>query len=531
MGNWLPAAKESDPVRLVFLTLPPEHYELFALDAVAIRWNDQILPAHTFPASLYPGHPVAALEFTVPAALCVPGFTEFVLWNTRDRMPLPYRGWISFFIQTKATVFEVDPSSDRVVAAVGADGTGSGSGGQIEIYRLSTGTLIDTVAIAPTQRVLAFTPDAAYAWISQDEANGRLALMNLASGSIVQQVQIAGGSPPYTLSAQVYRQDPRILIVTASAPGYRRTQAYAGGVRLPNDAPNVALESFQTDDRGRLLLWGGHACELKTSAGFANCVDLLPAPFTSTFQAVWKNRGLTGGDVIDLTTGAKLLELGGAEFTAGYLPESNRVFFNRYATHMVIADGDSLELWARLGNEIPDCAAEGPRRLWAPDWILMRTAHGILVGRLPQLAPAPSIAPEGVVHAATFQHGPIAPGEIISIFGQNLGPARAAGPVIENRRRFATEVERTEVRFDDVAGAVLYAGAGQINVVVPESVQGKDSVTMQVVHYGIPSARIQLQAAPYNPGFFGYTAQGRTYAAALSGGVTQGPARPCAAEP
>jgi uncharacterized protein (TIGR03437 family) len=524
--NWLPAASESGPLRITFSNIPPATYQLFTQGSIAVRWNGRLLSARTIPASLFDNPAAIILEFTVPTELRVPGLTEFVLWDTNAQHPLPYRGTIPVIIPTPATVFEADPASDRVVAAIGEDGSAGGTGCHISVFALSTGVLTETIAVPEGQRVLAFTPDTKYAWIAQDEAEGRLARINIASGQIDQQIQITAGRPPYLLTAEVYRRDPRLLMVTFyvapfSLTPFSETQAYSNGNLLPNATRILARSPFRIDDRGRVLMSLGQACELNATDGFIRCVDLMPGV---SFAAVWKNKGFTFDRVFDLTTGNTLLQLG-SQGTATYLSESNRVLFSNYES-MLFADGDSLEIWASLKLGIqPD--ADGPRRLWAPDWLLMRTPQGILIGHIPQLAPAPLISAAAVVHAATGKPGPITAGEIITIFGQNLGPVGGSGAIPESGLRLATEVERTKVLFDGVAAAILYADAGQINVVVPETVQEGNPAGIQVVHYGIPSARVQAQVAASSPGIFGYTTQGKTYAAALNpDGQVQGPGTP-----
>lgn len=523
--NWLPAAAGTEPVRVSLSSLPSAHYQLLAEDAIGVRWNRHILPAHATSES--------TLEFTVPPELRTPGITEFVLWDTTRDQPLPYRAWISVVIPSAADVFEADSISDRVVAAVGADGTGAGTGGQISVFRLSTGALLQTVDVPQSQRVLVFTPDTAYAWIAVDESQGRVARLNLATGELDQQIQFPDGAPPYHLKAQVYPQDSRILVVLATWSLFSGARAYLNGVPLPNPAPAPPVWPLAIEGRGRLLLSRGTSCDLSAAVGFRDCAAVLPG-FVGTFTAVWNNRGFTGSAVIDLTTGATLLDLNNSgTSSANYLPQSNRVLLYFYGS-MLILDGDSLEMWADTSSKIP--SAGPPRRVWSPDYILMPTVstvpsngayvRGILVGHLPQLLPAPSILPDGIVNAASFLPGPIAPGEIVSIFGQSLGPAPGFGPVLDGRTRLSTEVEHTRVLFDGVPGTVLYAGPTQINVVVPETVQA-DSATVQVVYYGIPSARIQAQVSPYRPGIFGYEAGNKAYAVALNPeGVLQGPSAP-----
>src|SRR5690606_649008 len=53
-------------------------------------------------------------------------------------------------------------------------------------------------------------------------------------------------------------------------------------------------------------------------------------------------------------------------------------------------------------------------------------AGDAFLARFP-LAFGPLISSGGVVHAATLQGGPVAPGEIVSIFGDRIGPAEPRG--------------------------------------------------------------------------------------------------------
>jgi uncharacterized protein (TIGR03437 family) len=516
--NWLTAALGTEPIALKFSSMSAGTYELAAAGGMGVRWGGQILPVRLTSLS--------KLEFTVPAPARLPGITEFVLWDRRSQQPLPFRGWVSVIIPTSATIFETDPASDRVVAAVT---------GQVTVYRLATGVAIQTIPLAAPQRVLAFTPDTFYAWIAQDEAQGKIARLNLSTGQLDQQFQVTGGTSPYTLSAQVYRQDPRILIVTFQG-GLHATRAYSAGVLLANSAPADASVPFEADDRGRLLMPHAQACELSAVSGFTNCVTVIPA-FAGLYEpisALWKTKALDGSVILDVATGNTIFRLSTYPASALYLPGSNRLLLR--SNILTAADADSLETYADVGSFLP-YMPDPPRRIWAPDWMLAgtvntvpatyETVRGILVGHLPQLAPAPSFSGSGLLNAASLKAAQLSPGEIVSIFGQNLGPAPGAGPVLSGAAHLATQVEQVQVLFDGVPGAILYAGAGQINVVVPETVRTSGSLAVQVVHYGLPSARINSAIASASPGIFGYAAQGKTYAAALNpDGAMQGPATP-----
>jgi hypothetical protein len=73
----------------------------------------------------------------------------------------------------------------------------------------------------------------------------------------------------------------------------------------------------------------------------------------------------------------------------------------------------------------------------------------------------------GIQNAASFQTGPIAPGEIVTIYGAGIGPETAAYQQTGPDGRATTELANVRVFFDDTPAPLLYAQANQINAVVP----------------------------------------------------------------
>jgi uncharacterized protein (TIGR03437 family) len=122
--------------------------------------------------------------------------------------------------------------------------------------------------------------------------------------------------------------------------------------------------------------------------------------------------------------------------------------------------------------------------------------------RIRRLDPA-QIFPSGVVNGATFQKGPVAPGEIIVIFGSGLGPLEIAqssldpaGPPVP------TNLGGTQITFDGTAAPLLYVLTGQASAIVPFSVAGKSSTVMQVTYQSKLSNAITMAVAPASPGLF-----------------------------
>jgi uncharacterized protein (TIGR03437 family) len=89
----------------------------------------------------------------------------------------------------------------------------------------------------------------------------------------------------------------------------------------------------------------------------------------------------------------------------------------------------------------------------------------------------------GITNGANFVYGYLAPGEIITIFGLQFGPAalttyQIAGGV------FTTMLAQTRVLFDGIAAPLIYVSPNQISAVVPYEVAGKTQTSIQIEYQG-----------------------------------------------
>jgi uncharacterized protein (TIGR03437 family) len=97
-------------------------------------------------------------------------------------------------------------------------------------------------------------------------------------------------------------------------------------------------------------------------------------------------------------------------------------------------------------------------------------------------------------------------------------------------RLVSADLGGTQVWFDGFPGALLYAGGGQVNVVVPFEIAGKSSTRMQVWYQGIPSAIVALPVLPAIPGIFTQDGSGKGAASLVNAdGLLNTPAYPAAA--
>ena len=119
-----------------------------------------------------------------------------------------------------------------------------------------------------------------------------------------------------------------------------------------------------------------------------------------------------------------------------------------------------------------------------------------------------------VINAASGATGPIAPGEIISLFGTNLGPVTAAQLTLNAQGNVTTTLGNVQVLFDNIPAPLTYVSATQINVVVPYEVFGRPTTSVVVNFNGLPAAALPLNVAATAPGLFVYP--GGTQAAVLN---------------
>ena len=122
----------------------------------------------------------------------------------------------------------------------------------------------------------------------------------------------------------------------------------------------------------------------------------------------------------------------------------------------------------------------------------------------------------GVVDAGSLSRFAVTGGQIVSIFGMNIGPATELPQQMEPNGRVSNRVANTQVRFDGDPGTILYASRGQLNVGVPCSVFGKTSVEVQIEANGVWTNSITLPVVPSSPSIFTLADSGKGRGAILN---------------
>jgi polyhydroxybutyrate depolymerase len=134
---------------------------------------------------------------------------------------------------------------------------------------------------------------------------------------------------------------------------------------------------------------------------------------------------------------------------------------------------------AQLGGDTPVYELSASELVWS-----FFEAHPRAAAPAGPQGDAPWIAPGGITNAASFRKGPIAPGELLTIFGANLGP------------------DGTEVLFDGIPGPLYYSFAGQVSAFVPYAAAQKQCTSVQVSRNGRLSDPVRVPVAGAQPALF-----------------------------
>jgi uncharacterized protein (TIGR03437 family) len=121
-----------------------------------------------------------------------------------------------------------------------------------------------------------------------------------------------------------------------------------------------------------------------------------------------------------------------------------------------------------------------------------------------------------VVNAASFQMGPVAPGEVVTLAGSGIGPSTPAGLALDANGSVATSLGGVQVMFNGVAAPLVYVSASQINAAVPYQVAGASTLSVQVSYGGQTSNALPMTPAATMPGIFTYDGSGAGQAAMIN---------------
>jgi len=132
-----------------------------------------------------------------------------------------------------------------------------------------------------------------------------------------------------------------------------------------------------------------------------------------------------------------------------------------------------------------------------------------------QAAERPALAANGILNAASFRGGPIAAGEIITIYGTLLGPEVLKTLELNAARNGITSsLAGTRVLVNGTAAPLIYTSDRQLSAIVPYGVAGEARV--RVEYQGQQSDETTIAVAPTAAAIFTQNSSGSGPAAILN---------------
>ncbi len=117
---------------------------------------------------------------------------------------------------------------------------------------------------------------------------------------------------------------------------------------------------------------------------------------------------------------------------------------------------------------------------------------------------SPSIAM--VVNAASYSPA-VSPGELVAVFGSNLGPSAPVSLQLDASGSVDTTIGDTQVLFDGLASPLIFASDSQVNAVVPFGVTAS-TTEVQVQYQGQASQSLPMIVVPAAIGIFSLNSSG-----------------------
>lgn len=131
-----------------------------------------------------------------------------------------------------------------------------------------------------------------------------------------------------------------------------------------------------------------------------------------------------------------------------------------------------------------------------------RTSPGIFLAAYDSsTSPGPGVSCV-VDPASTALVGPVAPGQLITLFGPGVGPAQPINGLNSGSGIVPVSLGGVAVSFDGTPAPLLYVSANQLNVQVPFEVMHSASTLMQLRLNGSLIASRLFAVAPRNPSLF-----------------------------
>jgi len=242
-----------------------------------------------------------------------------------------------------------------------------------------------------------------------------------------------------------------------------------------------------------------------------------PAPTLSVAPSIVNFTYVSGSAALPAATTVQVTSNGSVTFNASFTPAASIANRGNFVT-VTPASGTTpstltLAVNGAIVPTLPPGTYSGTVTVSSPN-IASQTVNVTLTV---SAAPTPVIM--AITNAASIQAGPISPGEIVSIFGSNVGPATPPGGVLFSLTpsgMVPTTLGGVTVTFNSVAAPLLFVNSLQINAIVPYEIAGQTSANIVVSFGGSNSAQLQASVVDTRPAIFSLAQGGSGQGAILN---------------
>jgi uncharacterized protein (TIGR03437 family) len=245
-----------------------------------------------------------------------------------------------------------------------------------------------------------------------------------------------------------------------------RFNAQGAGLIFSQDLPGSSLPAAVGLD-------GAGNSYVVLSSGLTN--GLIESPVAANFQAKNSVTPCSAG----MNSALAVLGPNGNLLQATYIPSPEG--FAGYVPAMTVSANSTVDV---LDGTLA-AGAESP----------------VLIQFSPNLS-APPVQLACVGNAASYDSTAISGGELVSLFGQGLGPATGTQPTVSTQTGFPSELAGVQVTFNGTPGPLLYVQDGQINAIAPWSLTAGQNVDVCVSYNASPTNCITRTAVNAHPGVF-----------------------------
>ena len=213
-----------------------------------------------------------------------------------------------------------------------------------------------------------------------------------------------------------------------------------------------------------------------------------PVPTQFAGIAISANGGTDGTGIVWQTTADN-----GSYQQPGTLHAFDALDLSNELWNSDVAPGDAL---GRFTKFVPPTVVNG--RVYVPTQSNQLAIYGLKTTSPPETGP-PQIT--ALVNGASFLGDSVAPGEVVVIFGANLGPAELTSAQLDESGRLPTLVSGTRVYFNGLEAPILYTSSNQLAALVPFGTIGPN-VQVQTIYQDQVSGQFPMALTPASPAIF-----------------------------